>query len=392
MGYPLPYDRTGLEYLVDDDVINRIVNGFNSDVYKQQIEALKCLNVVWYSSQLKAAYKDQLTDVVRKCRSKEKLKLEIQSTFNLIEANNNEKEHLQKIVEDAVDSYCNYDPVVTNSSDPLSKWASLMECINIHKKRLDVDQQTKIFGHTLSLIDKNRVSLEKNDTGEWLFGMRGFAEEVIRQVSSFLLSLDITKLDEETTSKIKELADWLYSHGYYCLPLLVKYNMKEKTTCSEDILKKVKKAFFSNDSASNNDALHAFFYLVDSELDFSSLLATVFDAIDVSNRDAFNRILILFANLIARGYSDSSFIQKVKDLLSKLQETSHDYKLDAVDLADLQGYANYVAGALSYSLNKDSQPVFGFEESQFNDVVVWFDKGVALAIYEGKIRDSSNSH
>lgn len=89
---------------------------------------------------------------------------------------------------------------------------------------------------------------------------------------------------------------------------------------------------------------------------------------------------ILFANLIVRGYNEHDFNKRIIDFLINIHQFYNSYELGVVGLADLQHYANFVAGALSVNTFNTNIPVFQKGETEFNDVIVGIDIGIEFAL------------
>lgn len=66
--------------------------------------------------------------------------------------------------------------------------------------------------------------------------------------------------------------------------------------------------------------------------------------------------------------------------LKNIHQFYNSYNLGVVGFADLQHYANFVAGALSVNISDTNIPVFQKGETEFNDVILGFDKGVEFAL------------
>lgn len=97
------------------------------------------------------------------------------------------------------------------------------------------------------------------------------------------------------------------------------------------------------------------------------------------NECIYKELLILFANLVVRDYTENDFNSKLVGLLDCIHQNYNRYDLDVTELSDLQHYSNFVAGVLSVKNPNLAIPVFDKEETGFNDVVVGFDKGIELA-------------
>lgn len=155
----------------------------------------------------------------------------------------------------------------------------------------------------------------------------------------------------------------------------VKISINDEHELPADIESSLCKSLFSNNREIRNEAIAAFFTLYKLKGNVSRIIDYVFAALPVANCITYKNILILLKNLISAGYEENGFIEKSESFLIELHQNYRSYGLDVVALADLQYYANYLAGVMSTKYKKYTKPVFGYDEARFNDVVIGYNKG-----------------
>lgn len=159
----------------------------------------------------------------------------------------------------------------------------------------------------------------------------------------------------------------------------VKVQIRNQQEVSENMVLQIQKTLSGKDSAVQVEGINAFFVLKDNGKDIEKIIKYIFDNFSSFYSVAYKELLILFANLVVRGYDEDDFNNRIVDFLNNIHQSYNNYELGIVGLADLQHYANYVAGALSVKAPTLNIPVFKKDKVGFNDVVMGYDKGVEFA-------------
>lgn len=377
IGFPVP-DRNFCNYLVNENVVNRIVNGFRSKNIEEKVQALRCLDLIWPCQGLSDDDKNRITSAVKVWRDVESPAKEALHTYYHIQADDNEKNQLMQLATKAAKNFCETEYIYDKTSTPLDQWNEDLETlIFFDKKECLSDEQKKcIMLHNIELVNKNKTVFERNDSYEFFGGIRKYTIEIISIMSQFLCSMDLNTLTADDIEQLNMLLSWLESADYQCLSMKVKISIDDKHALPDNIERLLCKSLFSYNREIRNEAIGAFFTLLHSNGNVSKIVDYIFASLPVANSTTYKNILILLENLVAAGYEGNRFIEKTESFLNELHQDYHSYGLDVVALADLQYYANYLAGAIAAKYGKFTKPVFEYDETGFNDVVVGFDKGV----------------
>ncbi len=377
IGFPVP-DRNFCNYRVNENVVNRIVNGFRSKNIEDKVQALKCLDLIWPCQGLSDDDKSRLAKVIKEWRDVEAPDENALFTYNYIKADNEEKKQLKQLASIDAKNFCESEYIYDKSSVPLDQWNDdLYKLIMYSKWNCLTDEQKRhIILHNYDMINKNKTVFERNDKHEGFVGIRSFTNKIIDTMSNFLYSMNLDNINAVEISKLNEQFTWLESAGHQCLSMRIKISTKDNNKLPADIEHLLCKSLFSYDREIRNEAINAFFTLLNLEGNISNIVDYIFASLPVANSITYKNILILLENLVAAGYEGNGFVEKTESFLNELHQDYRSYGLDVVALADLQYYANYLAGTMAAKYCKFTKPIFDYEDTGFNDVVVGFDKGV----------------
>ena len=375
-GFPIP-ERSFCNYHVTRDVVNRIVDGIENEKMEVKVQALECLNLIWPCQDLTDDDKSRLAKVIKEWRDVESPAEEALYTYGYIKADNNEKNQLMQLAAKAVEDFCKAEYTYDNTSTPLDQWNEDLEMLIFFDKNecLSDEQERRIILHNVAMVNKNKTVFERNDSSEFFGGIRKYTSEIIGTMSEFLCLMNLNTLTADEIGQLNVLLSWLESAGYQCLSMKVKISINDEHELPADIESSLCKSLFSNNREIRNEAIAAFFTLYKLKGNVSRIIDYVFAALPVANCITYKNILILLKNLISAGYEENGFIEKSESFLIELHQNYRSYGLDVVALADLQYYANYLAGAMSTKYKKYTKPVFGYDEARFNDVVIGYNKG-----------------
>ena len=159
----------------------------------------------------------------------------------------------------------------------------------------------------------------------------------------------------------------------------VKAQIRNQQEVNENTILQIQKSLFGKEISIQVEGINAFFVLKDNGKNIEKIITYIFDNFSLADSVAYKELLILFANLVVRGYDEDDFNNRIVDFLNNIHQFYNSYELGIVGLADLQHYANYVAGALSVKASTLNIPVFKKDKVGFNDVVIGYDKGVEFA-------------
>ena len=375
-GFTIP-ERSFCNYHVTRDVVNRIVDGIENEKMEVKVQALECLNLIWPCQDLTDDDKSRLAKVIKDWRDVESPAEEALYTYGYIKADNNEKNQLMQLAAKAVEDFCKAEYTYDNTSTPLDQWNEDLEMLIFFDKNecLSDEQERRIILHNVAMVNKNKTVFERNDNYKCFGGIRKFTTEIIGSTSDFLCSMNLTIFTSNEIDQLKKHLSWLESAGYQCLSMKVKISINDEHELPADIESSLCKSLFSNNREIRNEAIAAFFTLYKLKGNVSRIIDYVFAALPVANCITYKNILILLKNLISAGYEENGFIEKSESFLNELHQNYRSYGLDVVALADLQYYANYLAGVMSTKYKKYTKPVFGYDEARFNDVVIGYNKG-----------------
>ena len=377
-GYAFP-DRSMLGFIITDKVINRIVGELASGDKKTVLQAMIMIDIIWNRQELKVADREKITTALRSMRNGEKAIAEAIYTYTYVGANEEERPGFNSMLVEALNAFLNDNFEFDHSSRPLSLWNDKLQKINALRTFFSEEQKKMALLHTCELIEQNRNVFEKDDDKDFFGGMRQFTRRIITTYQSLLLNADLNHWTDDECHKMDDQINWLSSVGYRCLPMKVKMQIRNQQEVCENTTLQIRKALFGKESAVQVEGINAFFVLKDNGRDIESILTYVFDSFLLADTAAYKDLLILFANLIVKGYDENNFYDRIVDFLLQIHQFYNSYELGIVGLADLQHYANYVAGALSVKTTGLNIPVFKKEEVGFNDVVIGFDKGLEFA-------------
>lgn len=377
-GYVLP-DRSMLSFIITDNIIDRIISQLSITDNKTVLQAMIMTEVIWNRKDLQEKDRNKIAKAVRTMRNQENAIEEAVYTYTYVKANEEETARFKAMLQEALDAFLSDNYKFDNSSRPLSLWSDRLQKINALRQFFSEEQKKAVLLHNYELIDQNKVVFGKEDDKDFFGGMRQFTRNIITKYQSLLLNSNIDDWTDEEYHKLVGQIAWLSSVHYSCLPMEVKAQIRNQQEISESTLFKIQKALFSRESTVQVEGINAFFVLKDNGKDIEQILSFVFNNFSLADTKAYKELLILFANLIVRGYNEHDFNKRIIDFLNNIHQFYNSYELGVVGLADLQHYANYVAGALSVKEPKLTIPVFQKVEANFNDVTVGFDKGVEFA-------------
>lgn len=378
-GYGFP-DRQEINFAVTDKIVNRIVDGLNSDEKADNLEALISFEILWDSKGLADESRNIIANAVKDARSKDGAIEEFLYTYLYVEAEDNEKEKLQRHIEEIVDTFCNKTNYkVEKSSQPLTEWYSKLSQICSLRNFLSEEQKKKVLLRNYGLIEQNKTVFEKEDSEDFFGGMRRFTSLVVRAHQEFLISISLEGLSDKETNNIKEQTDWLISKEFHCLSMKVKVSSGQQQDNIKDIEDVIKRYLFSKNSEFQSESIKAVMTLKDCGGNVQGILDYIFTAFSVADSNVYKNILILFANLIIKGYTENDYYKKVLTCLNEIYNGYETWGTDICDLTDVLYYTNYVSGILSVYMNDVEIPFLDKEDVVFNDVVLGYDKGQELA-------------
>lgn len=378
-GYDIP-DRYMIDFVITDNIEKRIFDGLGSTDKDAQIHALIIFQMIWQREELTDDDKRKISDAIIKMRDSECVIPEAVYTYTNIDADEAEKTGIESKLDNDVKTFCETNYIFSNSSEPFSKWYDMLERLNTMENFLSEEMKKMVLHHCCDMIELNKVHFEKDDSQDFLGGMRHFTCSVVRNFQSLFLNANIDDWTDEEHQKFSEQIEWLQSSGYHCLPMKVKVTIRKQQHPTDEIIGQIDSHLLSKDEAIQSDGINALFVLKDNGRSIDDILSYVFSVFALADSKAYKELLILFANLVARGYEDNNFIAKLIDLLNNIHQNFRSYDLDIVSLADLQHYANFAAGTMSVKNQNLRIPIFNKEEAKFNDVEFGFDKGKEFAL------------
>lgn len=377
-GYSVP-NRYMLNFVITDSIKKRIINGLESTDKDIQLQALIMFEAIWHREELSDDDRRNFSNVIRKMRNSDHAILEAIYTYSNVDADESEKTNISEMLDDNVRTFCETSYVITNSSEPFSQWHGVLERFYVLNIFLSEEKKKIILLHNYDLIEQSKAHFEKDDSQDFFGGMRRFTRTIVEKYQRLFLTSNLENWTDAEFQKMSDQIDWLVSKGYHCLPMKVKASMEKYQYPSGTIINQIKVSMFSKDDIIQAEGIRAFFVMADDGIDVDDIVSYIFDNLMLADERAYKELLILFANLVARGYTKNSFIENLLRLLYDIHQNYNQYDMDVVGLADLQHYANYVAGTI-YAKNINSKiPFFQKEEVGFNDVVVGFDKGIEFA-------------
>lgn len=376
IGFPVP-DRVFYNYHISENIVSRIIKGIKSEKLEAKVQALVCLDLIWPCQGLTENNKTSIATAIKEWRDVESPVEDALYTYSYIKADADEKNQLTQLAIKAVENFRETEYNYDTSSVPLSQWNDHLDKLILFSKLncLTDDQKRRIMLHDFALIDKNKTVFERNDNYKCFGGIRKFTTEIIGSTSDFLCSMNLTIFTSNEIDQLKKHLSWIESAGYQCLSMKVKISINDEHELPADIESSLCKSLFSNNREIRNEAIAAFFTLYKLKGNVSRIIDYVFAALPVANCITYKNILILLKNLISAGYEENGFIEKSESFLNEMHQNYRSYGLDVVALADLQYYANYLAGVMSTKYKKYTKPVFGYDEARFNDVVIGYNKG-----------------
>ena len=374
--FPCRYIESSISELAK----NKIINGLRSKEVGIQKTSLTCFEYLLQYANLNSETLNEISSAVRTWRKDTKQHTE--NTYNYVKPNNGEKSQLNELVERHLNKFLETDYQVNGSSAPLSSWLKDLRYIYELKQWLNDGQAALFINHNVDLIEKNIDVFQKEGSNEIFFGIRHFTEPIVSQFCDYLLTIKNERL---TRFNLEGLLSTLRSFGYRCLPPLVLLHINDKETLDND-MKTIFRLLFSNDKNDRTEATSAFFVLMDSRVDVNPLLDKIISVLEVARPEAYQGILILFANVLSHGsieipgFKDNNraFFSSMKSFLIDAQNNYATLGFNVTDLADFMYYINFAAGAYSEVVGDITEPIFNKEECHFNDVYEGFECGKEL--------------
>lgn len=377
-GYALP-SRYMLNFKITDRIINRIVDELASTDKETVLQAIIMIEIIWNRQELQDVDRKKIIQALRAMRKSENVIPEAVYTYTYVEADEEETERFNRILQEALSAFLNNNFEFDHSSRPLSSWEDCLQKINALRSFFSEERKKNVLLHTCELIEQNKSVFEKDDENDFFGGMRKFTRRIITNYQELLLNTNLDSWTNEEFQKVVDQIDWLLSVGYRCLPMKVKVQIRNQQEVSENMVLQIQKTLFGKESSIQVEGINAFFVLKDNGKDIEKIITYIFDNFSLADSVAYKELLILFANLVVRGYDEDDFNNRIVDFLNNIHQFYNSYELGIVGLADLQHYANYVAGALSVKAPTLNIPVFKKDKVGFNDVVIGYDKGVEFA-------------
>lgn len=320
--------------------------------------------------------KEQLVYAVRNMRNTKNTISEVTYTYFYVDADEEEEKNLRIILDNDVKTFCHTTFQYKESSESFSQWHSILKRINILYKYISTVQMKDVLLHTYELIELNRASFEDDDSDEILGGIRKFTNDIIKVYQSLIIKFRLYDWEDQDIRKIATQIDWLKSKGYHCLPMKIKILTINQLNINDDLLEEIKGTLFSRTENIQREGINALFVLKENKGDISKILNYIFEVFTVADSKVYKELLILFANLIADGYTEDDFINHIIQLLNCIHRNYNNYGLDQDALLDLLHYTNFVTGTLYIKNPNDNYMIFKKEDVKFNDVEIGFDKGI----------------
>lgn len=374
-GYPFP-ERYMLDYKITESIIKRIINGFSSEDNEKIRQSIYFLEIIWHKKDLPESTKEQLVYAVRNMRNTKNTISEVTYTYFYVDADEEEEKNLRIILDNDVKTFCHTTFQYKESSESFSQWHSILKRINILYKYISTVQMKDVLLHTYELIELNRASFEDDDSDEILGGIRKFTNDIIKVYQSLIIKFRLYDWEDQDIRKIATQIDWLKSKGYHCLPMKIKILTINQLNINDDLLEEIKGTLFSRTENIQREGINALFVLKENKGDISKILNYIFEVFTVADSKVYKELLILFANLIADGYTEDDFINHIIQLLNCIHRNYNNYGLDQDALLDLLHYTNFVTGTLYIKNPNDNYMIFKKEDVKFNDVEIGFDKGI----------------
>lgn len=292
-----------------------------------------------------------------------------------------------------VNKFCETEYKYNGSSVSLTNLRDALIKANSLKNHLTEEEKKKYLLHTCDLIkiELNKQCFEKDDSTEFLGGMRWFTNQVISIYKELFLQVNLNDWSDDEYRNIATQIDWLINKGYRCLSMKTKLVLRNNQEMNDDIANLVKNALFNKEEETQKEGVEAFFVLHDNRVDVSKIVDYIFNVFMIANAAVYKELLILFANLVVKGYDKQDFNAHLLDFLNRIHEDCSNYGLNLADLCDLKYYVNYVAGALSTKI-PDCHPIFNEKESGFNDVFLGYEHGRAFAQYRQSVQRQNHEH
>lgn len=374
-GYTFP-DRYMINYKITEPIIERIINGFTSRDNEKIRQSIYFLEIIWHKKDLPESNKELLAHAVRNVRNTENPIQEVMYTYLYVDANEDEEKNLRNILDNDTKTFCHTTYQYKESSESFSQWHSILKRINILNQYISAAQMKDILLHNYELVELNRASFEEDDSYELLGGIRKFTTDIIKVYQSLFIKAQLCDWNDQDIRNITSQIDWLKSKDYHCLPMKVKVLTIDNLNINDDLLEEIKSTLFSRTENIQREGINALFVLKENKGDISKILNYIFEVFTVADSKVYKELLILFANLIADGYTEDDFINHIIQLLNCIHRNYNNYGLDQDALLDLLHYTNFVTGTLYIKSPNNNYMIFKKEDVKFNDVEIGFDKGI----------------
>lgn len=386
-GVKLPMNRT-VTFPVEKDLLDKILEGFNSCSSEEQNRSYILLNVIWDNKMLVQHDRRKLETAVRNWRSKIDSD-DVLYSYNLVDPLENEQERLNELIAKCVDDFCKGDYTYKGSSVPLSDWAEKLEKVCILNSFLTEEQAIRVFEHIEKMLFVNIDAFTKSNEDNFIFGgIRTDINSIMLLVSEFVCNHTSDIVGNDNLWMFSQCVHRLFEKGYHCLPMLVWLSSDQNTMLMDNGMKEqLENSLFSKESYMRGQAVSAIVYAWKNwNNDITEILNHMFSVLQVIKDKRVVDSLILIERLLMKNFNfDLFFGNKIKSLLTQIIENVNEYDLETDEKIELCYHVNFIAGVASVKyknqtlLKELNYPYFDLKMSGFNDVFLGYERGMQIA-------------
>jgi len=252
-------------YEVTSDAIQRIRKGLeNPDADIRNASYLRTINI-YKDAKFEEKQKESLDQAIIKWRNEFKTDANAIYSFNLIPpADNDEKEMLEQCIGCFVEELMKGEYVFSGNTEPISNFNTNLRKLNIHPNLLRNEDVESVLQVILSYLNENEAFFKKDDSAEFMGGLRYFTKESVANICKFIYHTNLFDVNKDLLKTFYKVVKRYKEYKFPVLSILIKIDVLLKTKDYKSLSSDIEKELIN--PKDNGDALLSLKILAENKL------------------------------------------------------------------------------------------------------------------------------
>lgn len=314
-GLSISIPTKGGVFGIDQKVIDFLEEGLKSDSQKESREAYKRIKCLYYV--LSDDAKRQLKESIINWRDTEHQTTFMRESYHYFPYDKMEHIDIIKTSQTEIDDLDIGKLKIKGSSEPLSSLNHFINLISPNIFLCDVEHKNTFFSKICAFLKENEDVLQKNDSYDFLGGLRHIASILMKNIEICLINAQIIECDKDILNDLAQVIERYVSYGFACTFTLTL--LKKSTGNIQYVKRSVVESLFSGDSEKVADLLSSLLQVLADNFD-DGIMDKLESYIEFSNNDDVPSYIQFCKQLVHDAIYPKEHIKKILTLLMNLSD------------------------------------------------------------------------